>query len=162
MNDSTLRATTLAALALAGCSAACSSTPRADRGLTVLRSEHLEVKSLPPRAEADDATVLPLLHVACAPGDRLLALEVVIWDDVDGNGRRSPAEACDRWAMPSGESRAESMEWRGMRLPPGDALRAELDATLERHGRFEGTWRVSVPEERQRSRYGISDDRPRR
>lgn len=140
------------ALALLCFSPACHSARGTTHGNTVLSSEHLEVRSLPPQLETDAESVLPLLHVACAPGDRLLALVVVIFDDVDGNGRRSPGEAAERFAMKSDGARAEFMEWRGMRLPPGDALRAELDATLERHGRFEGTWRVSPPDDPRESR----------
>lgn len=145
MNSLLRSATILAALASTLGAAACGSTRGTTHGRTVLSSEHLEVRSSLPGLEADDAHVLPFLHVGCAPGDRFLALEVVIWDDIDGNGRRSAGEASERWAMQGDGTRAEFMEWRGLRLPPGDTLRAELDATLERHGRFEGTWRVSPP-----------------
>ena len=140
----TTRFIALAALFTAG---ACHSTYSVPRGAVVLRSEHLVVRSLPPEAESDDADVLPLLHVGCTPNERFLALQVVIWDDIDGDGRRSSFEPSGRWALDNNGDRPEEMEWRGMRLPPGADLRAELDATLERHGRFQGTWRVSpLPE----------------
>lgn len=123
--------------------AACSSTGRPTQGDVVLNSDHVQVYSLPPLEGAQAVNVLPLLHVACTPDDRFLTLRVVIFDDIDGNGRMTPSEPSETWAMLSDGMRAGSMEWRGMQLPPGDDLRAELDATLERHGRFQGTWRVS-------------------
>jgi hypothetical protein len=140
----TIRITTLgAALAVVCSTCACHSARSIPRGAVVLRSEHLVVRSLPPALESDDENVLPLLHVSCTPDERFLALHVVIWDDVDGDGRRSAFEASERWDLEARGERHDVMEWRGLRLPPGGSLLAELDATLERHGRFQGTWRVS-------------------
>lgn len=145
MNMITRHSSIFAALILCHGASACRSTHGAPEGETVLRSEHLVVRSLPPRLESEDKQVLPLLHIGCEAGDRLLALEVIIWDDVNGDRQRAPAEASERWALEGDGARAEFIEWRGLQLPPGAALRAELIAVLEQYGPFEGTWRVSPP-----------------